>query len=187
MLAVATVVTAVIAEILVGSIETFAEKAHLSDFFVAAVIVAIVGNAAEHGGAVVVAYRGQGQARRGDRALVERAGRRLPDPGRRAPLVADRAARALFPPVELAARRRLGAHRRLLFVDRRSSHWHGVALIGVYVGASRLRSSSRATALDRARSDAERARDRLAREIDVLVGDREMRDGAEHSRAASSA
>ena len=57
-LAVATVVTAVIAEILVGSIETFAEKAHLSDFFVAAVIVAIVGNAAEHGGAVVVAYRG---------------------------------------------------------------------------------------------------------------------------------
>jgi Ca2+:H+ antiporter len=57
-LAVATVVTAVIAEILVGSIETFAHKAHLSEFFVAAVIVAIVGNAAEHGGAVVVAWRG---------------------------------------------------------------------------------------------------------------------------------
>jgi Ca2+:H+ antiporter len=56
-LAVATVVTALIAEILVDSIETFAHKAHLSDFFVAAVIVAIVGNAAEHGGAVVVAYR----------------------------------------------------------------------------------------------------------------------------------
>ena len=32
---------------------------HLSDFFVAAVIVAIVGNAAEHGGAVIVARRGQ--------------------------------------------------------------------------------------------------------------------------------
>jgi len=58
-LGVATVVTALIAEILVGSIETFAEKAHLSDFFVAAVIVAIVGNAAEHGGAVVVAARGK--------------------------------------------------------------------------------------------------------------------------------
>ncbi len=58
-LALTTVVTAVIAEILVGSIETFAENAHLSDFFVAAVIVAIVGNAAEHGGAVVVAYRGK--------------------------------------------------------------------------------------------------------------------------------
>ena len=31
----------------------------LSDFFVAAVIVAIVGNAAEHGGAVIVAHRGK--------------------------------------------------------------------------------------------------------------------------------
>jgi Ca2+:H+ antiporter len=58
-LAAATVVTAFVAEILVGSLEAFAEKAHLSDFFVAAVIVAIVGNAAEHGGAVVVAYRGK--------------------------------------------------------------------------------------------------------------------------------
>jgi Ca2+:H+ antiporter len=57
-LAAATVVTAMVAEILVGSLEAFAERAHLSDFFVAAVIVAIVGNAAEHGGAVVVAHRG---------------------------------------------------------------------------------------------------------------------------------
>ncbi|MCC6222920.1 MAG: calcium/proton exchanger [Thermoleophilia bacterium] len=55
----ATVVTAVVAEILVGSIETFAEHAGLSGFFVAAVIVAIVGNAAEHGGAVIVAARGK--------------------------------------------------------------------------------------------------------------------------------
>jgi Ca2+:H+ antiporter len=58
-LAVATAATAVVAEILVGSIEVFAERAHLSDFFVAAVIVAIVGNAAEHGGAVIVAHRGR--------------------------------------------------------------------------------------------------------------------------------
>jgi Ca2+:H+ antiporter len=58
-LGVTTVVTALIAEILVGSIDTFSEQANLSDFFVAAVIVAIVGNAAEHGGAVVVAYRGK--------------------------------------------------------------------------------------------------------------------------------
>jgi Ca2+:H+ antiporter len=57
-LAAATVVTALIAEILVGSIDEFAHKVGLSEFFVAAVIVAIVGNAAEHGGAVVVAYRG---------------------------------------------------------------------------------------------------------------------------------
>jgi Ca2+:H+ antiporter len=55
----ATVVTALVAEVLVGSLEAFAEQAGLSDFFVSAVIVAIVGNAAEHGGAVVVAHRGK--------------------------------------------------------------------------------------------------------------------------------
>ena len=58
-LGVATAATAFVAEILVHSIEAFAEKAHLTDFFVAAVIVAIVGNAAEHGGAIVVARRGR--------------------------------------------------------------------------------------------------------------------------------
>lgn len=57
-LAGATVVTAFVAEALVGSLEVFADKAGLSEFFVAAVIVAIVGNAAEHGGAVVVAAKG---------------------------------------------------------------------------------------------------------------------------------
>ena len=58
-LAAATVVTALVAEILVGSLEVFSHEVGLSEFFVAAVIVAIVGNAAEHGGAVVVAYRGK--------------------------------------------------------------------------------------------------------------------------------
>jgi Ca2+:H+ antiporter len=57
-LTLATVATALVAEILVGSIEGFAEQLHLSDFFVAAVVVAIVGNAAEHGGAIVVSHRG---------------------------------------------------------------------------------------------------------------------------------
>ena len=58
-LAAATVVTALVAEILVGSLEVFADRVGLTEFFVAAVIVAIVGNAAEHGGAVVVAFRGK--------------------------------------------------------------------------------------------------------------------------------
>ena len=57
-LAAATVVTALVAETLVHTLTAFADEAGLTDFFVAAVIVAIVGNAAEHGGAVVVAYRG---------------------------------------------------------------------------------------------------------------------------------
>ena len=58
-LAAATVVTALVAEILVGSINTFATDSGVSEFFLAAVVIAIVGNAAEHGGAVVVAYRGK--------------------------------------------------------------------------------------------------------------------------------
>ncbi len=58
-LGVATVVTALVAEVLVSSLDTFAAQVGLSDFFVAAVIVAVVGNAAEHGGAVVVAHRGK--------------------------------------------------------------------------------------------------------------------------------
>jgi Ca2+:H+ antiporter len=58
-LALATLVTALVAEILVGSLEVFADEVGLSEFFVSAVIVAIVGNAAEHGGAVVVAFRGK--------------------------------------------------------------------------------------------------------------------------------
>jgi Ca2+:H+ antiporter len=57
-LAGATAVTALVSEILVHSLEGFAEAAGLSEFFIAAVIVAIVGNAAEHGGAVVIAHRG---------------------------------------------------------------------------------------------------------------------------------
>lgn len=58
-LSVATVTTAMVSEILVQSLEAFAHAVHLSEFFIAAVIVAIVGNAAEHGGAIVVARRGK--------------------------------------------------------------------------------------------------------------------------------
>jgi Ca2+:H+ antiporter len=55
----ATVLTALVSETLVHSLKGFAEAAGLSEFFIAAVIVAIVGNAAEHGGAVVIAMRGK--------------------------------------------------------------------------------------------------------------------------------
>jgi Ca2+:H+ antiporter len=58
-LGVATAGTAIVSEILVHSLEAFAHAAHLSEFFIAAVIVAIVGNAAEHGGAVVIARTGK--------------------------------------------------------------------------------------------------------------------------------
>ena len=58
-LGVTTVVTALVSEILVHSLEAFAEAAHTLGVLHRDVIVAIVGNAAEHGGAVVIARRGK--------------------------------------------------------------------------------------------------------------------------------
>ena len=58
-LAVATGVTAWVSEILVHSLGAFAKAVGLSEFFVAVVIVAIVGNAAEHGGSIVIAHNGK--------------------------------------------------------------------------------------------------------------------------------
>jgi Ca2+:H+ antiporter len=58
-LAVAAAATAFVSEALVGSLEGFGHALGLSEFFIAVVIVAIVGNAAEHGGAIVVARRGR--------------------------------------------------------------------------------------------------------------------------------
>jgi Ca2+:H+ antiporter len=55
----ATAVTALVSEVLVHSLDGFAHAAGLSEFFISVVIVAIVGNAAEHGGAVVIAHRGK--------------------------------------------------------------------------------------------------------------------------------
>jgi Ca2+:H+ antiporter len=58
-LAVATVATAWVSEILVNSLDAFAKAVGLSEFFISIVIVAIVGNAAEHGGAILIARRGK--------------------------------------------------------------------------------------------------------------------------------
>jgi Ca2+:H+ antiporter len=57
-LATATAATAIVSEILVHSLDHFGKAVGLNEFFIAVVIVAIVGNAAEHGGAVVIARRG---------------------------------------------------------------------------------------------------------------------------------
>jgi Ca2+:H+ antiporter len=58
-LGIATGLTAIVSEILVHSLDAFAKAVGASEFFIAAVIVAIVGNAAEHGGAVVIARAGK--------------------------------------------------------------------------------------------------------------------------------
>jgi Ca2+:H+ antiporter len=56
-LAIAGALVGVLSEILVGSIEETSHSIGLSEFFIGAIIVAIVGNAAEHWVAVLVAYK----------------------------------------------------------------------------------------------------------------------------------
>src|SRR3954447_3554919 len=56
-LAIAGVFVGLMSEILVGSISEAAQKIGLSEFFIGAIVVAIVGNAAEHWVAVVVAMK----------------------------------------------------------------------------------------------------------------------------------
>jgi Ca2+:H+ antiporter len=58
LLAIATALTAVAAEVLVGSVEQAAHLVGWNDLFVGMIVVAIVGNAAEHFSAVLVARRG---------------------------------------------------------------------------------------------------------------------------------
>jgi Ca2+:H+ antiporter len=58
-LGISTAATAVVSEILVHSLRDFAKAVGATEFFIAAVIVAIVGNAAEHGGAIVIARAGK--------------------------------------------------------------------------------------------------------------------------------
>jgi Ca2+:H+ antiporter len=135
-LGLATVVTAMIAEILVGSIEVFADKAHLSEFFVAAVIVAIVGNAAEHGGAVVVAYRGQIKLA-AEIALASSAQVAvflIPAVALLSWLINPLA--LSFRPVELGALAGAAVFTFILLLAGRCTRWRGVALITAYVAVA---------------------------------------------------
>ena len=58
-LGVATGATAWVSQILVDSLAAFSTAVGLSQFFIAVVVVAIVGNAAEHGGAILIARGGK--------------------------------------------------------------------------------------------------------------------------------
>jgi Ca2+:H+ antiporter len=135
-LAAATVVTAFVAELLVHTLQAFGEDVGLSDFFLAAVIVAIVGNAAEHGGAVVVAYRGK---------IMLAAEIALASSAQVAvfliPAVAllawaiDPLALS-FRPVEIAALGGSVVFAALLLFGGRSSRLRGAALIAAYVAVA---------------------------------------------------
>jgi Ca2+:H+ antiporter len=133
-LGVATVLTALVAEILVGTLEVFAEEVGLTEFFVAAVIVAIVGNAAEHGGAVVVAYRGKIRLA-AEIALASSAQVAvflIPAVTLLALLIEPLA--LAFRQVEIAALAISVIAASILLADGRSTRWKGVILIAVYVG-----------------------------------------------------
>jgi Ca2+:H+ antiporter len=135
-LAGATVVTALVAEILVGSLDEFADDAGLSEFFVAAVIVAIVGNAAEHGGAVVVAARGKIQLA-AEIALASSAQVAvflIPAVALLSWLIDPLA--LSFRPVEIGVLAAATALTTGLLADGRSSRLKGVILIVAYVGAA---------------------------------------------------
>jgi Ca2+:H+ antiporter len=132
----ATVVTALIAEILVGSVDQFAEDVGLSEFFVAAVIIAIVGNAAEHGGAVVVAARGNIKLA-AEIALASSAQVAvflIPAVALLSWLIDPLA--LSFRPVEIAVLFASTAITAALLADGQSSRAKGIVLIVAYVGAA---------------------------------------------------
>jgi Ca2+:H+ antiporter len=132
-LGVATVATAFVSEMLVGSLEAFGEAAGLSDFFVAIVIVAIVGNAAEHGGAIVVARRGK--IKLASEIAVSSAAQVAVFVAPAAALMSAIVGNGLpltFRPVELATMALATLVVSLVVIDARSKRWEGAALIGVY-------------------------------------------------------
>jgi len=133
----ATLVTALVSETLVHSLHAFAEAAGLSEFFIATVIVAIVGNAAEHGGAIVIASRGK--LRLATEIAVSSSAQvaLLVTPA--VALLSWLVQPALplsFRPVELAAMGGSAALVALMVSDGRGRRWEGFVLVAVYVGVA---------------------------------------------------
>jgi Ca2+:H+ antiporter len=132
----ATVVTAFVAETLVHTLEAFAEELGLTEFFVAAVIVAIVGNAAEHGGAVVVAHRGNIKLA-AEIALASSAQVAvflIPAVALLSWLIEPLS--LAFRPIELIAVGGSVVFTALLLYDGRSSRWRGSVLIAAYAAVA---------------------------------------------------
>ena len=136
-LAAATAVTAFVSEILVHSLDAFANAVGLSEFFTAAVIVAIVGNAAEHGGAAIIAHRGNLRLAT-EIAVSSSAQVALFVTGAVALLswLVKPALPLTFRPVELAAMG--GSALAVAFVlwDARARRWEGALLVGLYAIAA---------------------------------------------------
>jgi Ca2+:H+ antiporter len=132
-LAVATAFTAAISEVLVHSLEDFAQSAHLSEFFISVVIVAIVGNAAEHGGAIVIARRGKMKLASEIAISSSAQVGLLVAPA--VVLVSFAFSKPLtlaFRPVELATMGFAAVLVAVVIRDGRARRWEGALLIGVY-------------------------------------------------------
>ena len=131
----ATIATAVISEILVNSLEAFGHAVGLHEFFIAAVIVAIVGNAAEHGGAVVIAHRGNTELAT-EIAITSSMQVALFV----APAVAllswlvGQGLPLSFRVIELGTMAAAAAFAALVIWDGRSRRWEGFLLVAVYAG-----------------------------------------------------
>jgi Ca2+:H+ antiporter len=136
-LGIATAATAFVSEILVHSLDAFADAAGLSEFFTAAVIVAIVGNAAEHGGAAVIAHRGNLRLA-SEIAVSSSAQVALLVTGSVALLswIVKPALPLTFRPVELAAMGGSALVVALVLWDARARRWEGALLVGLYAVAA---------------------------------------------------
>ena len=131
----ATAATAVISEILVHSLQAFAEAANLSEFFIAIVIVAIVGNAAEHGGAVVIARRGKMKLAT-EIAISSSAqvGLLVIPVVTLASFASAHPLSLAFRPIELVAMGAAALFVGFVIRDGRARRWEGALLIAVYGG-----------------------------------------------------
>jgi Ca2+:H+ antiporter len=132
-LAVATLATAFVSDALVGSLDTFVDQLGLSQFFVAVVIVALVGNAAEHGGAIVTARRGN--SRLGAEIAVSSATQVAVLVAPVIALLSGLFGRGLalsFRPIELGAMAATAAAVAVVIYDRQARRWEGFALAAGY-------------------------------------------------------
>ena len=132
-LVVATLATAAMSHVLVHSLESFVDRLGLSQFFVAAVIVALVGNATEHGGAVVTARRGNSGL--GSEIAVTSATQVAVFVAPIVALLSGLAGKELplaFRPVEIATMGLAAVAVFLVIFDSRARRWEGFALLGGY-------------------------------------------------------
>jgi len=136
LLAIATVTTAGISEILVHSLVGFGNTLGLSEFFIATVIVAIVGNAAEHGGAVVIAHRGNIKLATeiAISSSMQVAVFVTPAIALISPLVGTSLPLS-FRVVEIATMAAAAALATVVIWDGRSRRWEGFLLVALYGGA----------------------------------------------------